>query len=213
MAEMTGRATSARKRDRLGRWWSHLASSSASGANQADRLSPSSTASKPSQRKHLPLPPSAESSPPPIQTPGPDTVAYSPLPACQSVRVSPTSPTVASALDRDLLDSAWQRLSPQEQASIPKHILPTDDIDSVIANALSAAQEKRKLCENRRWTFTIGGHTVRLRDEADAVILWLDRLKKVGDIAVNVDPMHAGLPWAGIRLLLGVRIWLRSPPF
>ena len=52
---------------------------------------------------------------------------------------------------------------------------------------------------------------MRLRDEADAVILWLDRLKKVGDIAVNVDPMHAGLPWAGIRLLLGVRSGCVSP--
>ena len=46
---------------------------------------------------------------------------------------------------------------------------------------------------------------MRLGDEADKVLLWLDRFKSVGDIAVNADPIHAGLPWAGIRLLLEVR--------
>jgi len=45
---------------------------------------------------------------------------------------------------------------------------------------------------------------MRLWDEADKVMLWLDRFKQVGDIAVNADPIHAGLPWAGIRLLLEV---------
>lgn len=47
---------------------------------------------------------------------------------------------------------------------------------------------------------------MRLWDEADKVMLWLDRFKQVGDIAVNADPIHAGLPWAGIRLLLEATI-------
>ena len=42
---------------------------------------------------------------------------------------------------------------------------------------------------------------MRLRDEADTVMLWLDRFKPVGDIAVNADPIHAGLPWVGVCLL------------
>jgi ankyrin repeat domain-containing protein 50 len=46
---------------------------------------------------------------------------------------------------------------------------------------------------------------VRLAQEADKVLLWLDRFKSMGDIAVNADPIHTGLPWAGIRLLLEVR--------
>jgi hypothetical protein len=50
----------------------------------------------------------------------------------------------------------------------------------------------------------VGRHTFKLQDEADKVILWLDRFKQVGDIAVNADQIHAGLPWAGIRLLLEV---------
>ena len=46
---------------------------------------------------------------------------------------------------------------------------------------------------------------MRLRGEADTVMLWLDRFEPVEDIAVNADPIHVGLPWAGVRLLLEVQ--------
>jgi hypothetical protein len=45
---------------------------------------------------------------------------------------------------------------------------------------------------------------VALRETADRVVALLERFKTVGDIAVNVDPVHTGLPWAAIRLLLQV---------
>ena len=48
------------------------------------------------------------------------------------------------------------------------------------------------------------GRTIVLRHLADKVVFWLEKFKQVGDIAVNVDPLHAGLPWACIRLLLQV---------
>lgn len=35
---------------------------------------------------------------------------------------------------------------------------------------------------------------------------WLDRFKQVGDVGSNADPVHIGLPWAGIRFLLEVSI-------
>jgi hypothetical protein len=87
----------------------------------------------------------------------------------------------------------------------------TDSIASALEEALNAAREKQKVCESKRWTFTVGKHSMRLWDEADKVILWLDRFKQVGDIAVNVDPIHAGLSWAGIRLLLEVCRDLTTP--
>jgi hypothetical protein len=104
------------------------------------------------------------------------------------------------------LDRALQLLPQRERATVKKYILPTtDDIDSALQKAFNAAQEKQSLCQNKRWTFTFGEHTVRLAQEADKVLLWLNRFKSAGDIAVNADPIHAGLPWAGIRLLLEVR--------
>lgn len=44
-----------------------------------------------------------------------------------------------------------------------------------------------------------------LSDVADRVCGWLDKFKQIGDIAVQVDPLHAGLPWTGVRLILQVR--------
>lgn len=44
-----------------------------------------------------------------------------------------------------------------------------------------------------------------LSDMADRICGWLEKFKQIGDIAVQVDPLHAGLPWAGVRLILQVR--------
>jgi len=133
------------------------------------------------------------------------SVAQSSLSSPQTVRPVQQCPTAAAALSRDFLDRALELLPHRERATVEKHILTTaDDIGSALRVAFNAAQDKQKLCEDKRWTFTFRGHTVRLRDEADNVMLWLDRYKRVGDIALNVDPIHAGLPWAGIRLLLEV---------
>ena len=122
-------------------------------------------------------------------------------------RASPVQPCApaANTQSRNLLDEALGLLKERERAIIQKNILPnTNDIGSALGDLLKAAQEKQKVCDNKRWTFTIRGRHVMLREEADKVIMWLDRFKAVGDIAVNADPIHAGLPWAGIRLLLEV---------
>lgn len=72
-------------------------------------------------------------------------------------------------------------------------------------DALRAAKQKQRCCNKKKWTLTFGGRTITLKDEAEKIIGWLDRFKAVGDIAANADPVHVGLPWAGIRLLLEVR--------
>jgi hypothetical protein len=36
------------------------------------------------------------------------------------------------------------------------------------------------------------------------VIKWIDLFKQVRDTAVQYDPVHAALPWAGVRFLLQV---------
>ena len=79
------------------------------------------------------------------------------------------------------------------------------DIDLAFEQALAAAKEKQRYCIEKRWKFTFRGRTVDVKEEADKVVSLLDRFKSVGDIVANVDPMHVGLPWAGIRLLLEVK--------
>jgi hypothetical protein len=35
-------------------------------------------------------------------------------------------------------------------------------------------------------------------------VKWLDQFKHIGDVVSNADPVHVGLPWVKIRLLLKV---------
>ncbi|MCJ1423154.1 hypothetical protein MMC29_001035 [Sticta canariensis] len=115
---------------------------------------------------------------------------------------SPQAPSNPS-LSHSLLADALKQLSGRDRATIEEHILSTtSDIDLALERALAAAKEKQRCCHEKRWTFTFAGQAVDLKNEADKVVHWLNRFKAVGDIAVQVDPVHAGLPWAGIRLLL-----------
>ena len=107
--------------------------------------------------------------------------------------------------DRTFFDDALQLLSSQEQAIIRQHACNgPHDTTSALDSAYAAALEKKELCEAKRWTWTFRDQTIKLSDAAENVVRWLDRFKSVGDVAVNADPVHAGLPWAGIRLILQV---------
>jgi hypothetical protein len=33
---------------------------------------------------------------------------------------------------------------------------------------------------------------------------WVDKFKTIGDNAIQYDPAHAALPWAGVRFILQV---------
>ncbi|KAH9834714.1 vegetative incompatibility protein HET-E-1, partial [Teratosphaeria destructans] len=57
---------------------------------------------------------------------------------------------------------------------------------------------------HRAWTVEHHGKAVSLGEKADRVLVLFNRVKPIGDIVVNVDPLHAGIPWAGLRLILEV---------
>jgi hypothetical protein len=67
-----------------------------------------------------------------------------------------------------------------------------------------AVQEKKELCIQRCWTYKSNGETVILRDQIEKVMVWVDKLKTIGDNAIQYDPAHAALPWAGVRFILQV---------
>ena len=73
-----------------------------------------------------------------------------------------------------------------------------------IEELLVAVREKREICLENQWEFEFRGRAVNLRDQADKIITWLAKFKEVGDMAIQKDPGHAALPWAGIRFLLQV---------
>jgi hypothetical protein len=112
----------------------------------------------------------------------------------------------------DLWNEAIQLLSSEEKTTILNHSSTTPaTLNTDVDTLLKAAQEKREICEKKRWTLKFRGKEVMMRDVVDRICTWLDNFKQIGDIIVNVDPIHCGLPWAGIRLLL--QVGMNSTPF
>nr|POF13670.1 vegetative incompatibility protein het-e-1 [Quercus suber] len=120
-------------------------------------------------------------------------------PASPSVVPQPGSSApsgITSAPTNDVfLQEALQKLTEREQLVIREHI--TSDISTTIQAAHDAAEKQKSICQQRRWPGS---------EKADKVLRWLDRFKSVGDVIANVDPVHVGLPWAGIRMLLEVAV-------
>ena len=80
---------------------------------------------------------------------------------------------------------------------------------ATLTNLLEAAKEKRALCIKKCWKYTKkNGEKVILRDLMEKVVAWVEKFVQIGDIAINYDPVHAALPWAGVRFFLRVGVLL-----
>lgn len=77
----------------------------------------------------------------------------------------------------------------------------------ILEDVLALAQQRREECLRKRWRIRRkNGSIIILRDVFEKVIIWINKFKEVGDIAVQYDPTHASLPWAGIRMILQLTI-------
>ncbi|KAF2120405.1 hypothetical protein BDV96DRAFT_324449 [Lophiotrema nucula] len=108
-----------------------------------------------------------------------------------------------SNIREKLWDDALRRLSAEEGVMI-KQVMEasTGEVKREIKHVRDTIQSKIDVLEQGKWTFSFGGKVFSFREEASKVMRWLDRFKQAGDVAVNVDPLHAGIPWAMIRFIL-----------
>lgn len=117
------------------------------------------------------------------------------------------SPSCSQQMNDKLWAEAYSRLSNKEQEVIARSLTADrGDIVLIPEILLRDVRVKREICDKKSWTFRCGDRTVQLRDTAGKVLDWLDKFKAAGDIASNVDPLHAGVPWAGIRFLIQVLV-------
>ncbi|KAF9771620.1 hypothetical protein IL306_010735, partial [Fusarium sp. DS 682] len=72
-----------------------------------------------------------------------------------------------------------------------------------VSEVLKFTDEAQKKCDDKMWRLRRkNGATVSVRDVLAKVVKWVNHFKAIGDIAVQYDPGHAALPWAGVRFLL-----------
>jgi len=103
------------------------------------------------------------------------------------------------------LTDALEALDHDDQKTI-RSLLPatTTSIDLAFDQALYGAKQLQQRCANKRWCWDYRGRQIYLSEQVDKVVQLLDKFKSVGDVIANVDPIHVGLPWAGIRTILEV---------
>ena len=127
------------------------------------------------------------------------------LPSNQTntIAVSRTTPLSQNTLKQGLWTLAFARLSSEEQEIIQ----PFETNAGLDVQGLQAAVErKRDECIESSWKFNMHGRQVILRDVASKILSSIQTFISIGDIISNFDPVHAGLPWAGVRFLLQVSI-------
>jgi hypothetical protein len=111
-----------------------------------------------------------------------------------------------------ILADALEALGPDDRELISTLLLPTNaiSVDAAFNELHACTKELQKRCAIKRWSWNYKGRRVYLFDQVDKVMQLLDKFKAAGDVAANVDPVHVGLPWAGIRIILEVRIFGRD---
>lgn len=100
-------------------------------------------------------------------------------------------------LSSNLWDAAAATLSEKEKASLD--FASSRKLDELLA----LVNERKAECLQRRWSVkrSNGKERVVLHDVFAKIAVWIDKFVEVGDMAMQYDPGHAALPWAGVRLL------------
>ncbi|KAF0640975.1 hypothetical protein FPSE5266_03283 [Fusarium pseudograminearum] len=79
-----------------------------------------------------------------------------------------------------------------------------DNNAKVFADLHDLIIKKKTLGEEKAWKITFGGRRIVLREVLAKIVSWLDSVKAIGDVISQVDPVHAGVPWSAIKLVLSV---------
>ncbi|GKZ48065.1 hypothetical protein AbraIFM66951_011816 [Aspergillus brasiliensis] len=125
--------------------------------------------------------------------------------AATSTRHSIFTMNIQSTADApNLWQKALDALDPTTKTSLNGII--SDYKGDVLTEVLEEAEKKKRLCLKKRWKVEIRGKTIILRDLFDKIIAWANQFRAIVDVAVQIDPTGASLPWAGVRFLLHVAV-------
>lgn len=111
---------------------------------------------------------------------------------------------ISTVPQQDYWQLAFDSLDPATKAIIDSAETGKRDVP---AAALAAAKARHDFCLKRRWKITKpNGDAIIVRNVVEKIVKWINKFKEVGDVAVQYDPSHASLPWAGVRFLLQLTI-------
>lgn len=73
-----------------------------------------------------------------------------------------------------------------------------ESLKQLLGHAMRAKRENI----TGQWKVKWGGKEINVREKAEKLVGWITKFKEIGDIVSQYDPVHAALPWAGVRFIL-----------
>ena len=130
------------------------------------------------------------------------------LPVRPSTVVAHTSTPGASpkTSENDILQDALKEVGEQERKTIEIWLQQKkiDDVNNALSELHTCAGDLQERCRRTKLSWTYKGRQVYLSEKVDKILQFVDKFKAVGDIVASVDPVHVGLPWAGVQAILAV---------
>lgn len=83
-------------------------------------------------------------------------------------------------------------MTPEQQAGLSVAAL---DKLPLLEQVLAETRGAQDICLQKQW---------KCRPVADKLVGWVEKFISIGNVVVSYDPVHAALPWAGVRILLQV---------
>jgi hypothetical protein len=115
------------------------------------------------------------------------------------------STTTSSTAPESLWAKAVSELDIQESETLADFIKSDlQDMASILGNIRN---ETLRIVDAKResaWKINVKDEEIVLKDIGMKILMWVDQYKGFGDIVVQVDPVHAALPWAMFSFLLQV---------
>ncbi|KAI1821320.1 hypothetical protein F4861DRAFT_477153 [Xylaria intraflava] len=99
-------------------------------------------------------------------------------------------------------DDAFRHLDASDRAALG--LTNTQHFD--VREIIRSIENKKADCDRKKWTLfkRHDGTEVKVRDVLDKMVRWIRRFEKVGDVAAGFEPLHASLPWAGVKFLIEI---------
>lgn len=108
--------------------------------------------------------------------------------------------------------SYWQLAAEQLQNDEPKIYEALQELrgnkpchsEALPSEMVDIIQKQKKRMDERQWIlpFRVRGREMKIRDQLNTVLKVLQMFKDFGSVLSNLDPVHIGIPWAGVNVIL-----------
>jgi hypothetical protein len=124
---------------------------------------------------------------------------------------------IRGALQRDLWRNAYEKLSSDKEKkdwkknyqyiedSIIKGPDEKNTEGSLGMQVDNTVRQTMKTMTNKQWVLHWGSNDIKIRNQVERIVKVIQTVSGLASAAASLDPLHAGLAWAGICVVLPVR--------